>query len=295
MTGEILATRYCSLCNGTSVHHWDWARGVELVQCKTCGLIFCSNISTDLTQKNDTIYNDAYFLGGHNLEKKIKSAQYRSCLQEKRVLEGFRSAGKILDVGCGIGKFYNVLGACWDKHGCDVSETAVNFVRQHNLFAVRQGLLEDMEYAENDFDVLYFRASLHHTINPRKTLSVARKLLAPGGLLVVSMSNNAGGVCGRLFRGRTRSFDYGHTHFFSVSTLRRLLEECGFKVRYQYYPYFGTGYETWKDVPVLLARLWMLHAKARKNDPMAKDDSYLSPPFWGNYVSMYATLAQEEA
>ncbi|WP_320040095.1 class I SAM-dependent methyltransferase [uncultured Desulfobacter sp.] len=211
----------------------------------------------------------------------IKGAQLKSCLQEKSRIERFIPSGRILDVGCGNGKFLRVLGDAWKKYGCDVAPAAVQFVRQNRLFNVRLGLLEELDYPKQFFDVVYFRASLHHTENPRKTLEVAHRLVKPSGIVAISMSNNAAGPCGRVFKGKTRSFDYGHTHFFTPATLRKLLRLCGLQEIYTYYPYFGTGYENFADLGKFVRQTFRLI--------LGRDSDLVSPPFYGNYVSMFAT------
>lgn len=281
----------CCLCGVSDHGFWDRARDLTLVRCRRCGLIYVSPRPECLEEKNASIYNEEYFFGGKNVLPEIAGAQLKSCLKEKAVLERFKPGGRILDVGCGNGKFLRVLGEEWEKHGCDVSPTAVEFVRRHGLFEVRLGMLEELDYPRESFDAVYFRASLHHTFNPLQTLATARDLLAPDGLLAVSMSNNASGICGRLFKARTRSFDYGHTHFFSARTLGRLLETAGFRVVHTCRPYFGTGYESLSDL-VELFRQYLRQVLAQ-GDP-SRLAQVLSPPFYGNYVSMYAVRSGRE-
>lgn len=272
-------TPRCCICGRTDPVPWDKSKGMSLVRCQGCSLLFVWPRETHQGAKNEAVYNETYFFGGHNLFPTIQSAQLKSCLQEKRVLERLHAPSRILDVGCGNGKFLRVLGPQWEKHGCDVACAAVEFVKKLDLFEVRQGLLEELDYAPQSFDVIYFRASLHHTENPRRTLEAARRLLKPTGLVAVSMSNNAAGLCGRIFKAKTRSFDFGHTHFFTPGTLRQLFSLCGLRVVHDYFPYFGTGYESPADVVSLVYQMSRL---------LSGREDVVSPPFYGNYVSMYA-------
>lgn len=275
----------CCLCGVADHEFWDRAKDITLVRCRRCGLLYVSSRPESLSEKNAAIYNEEYFFGGKNVLPKIAGAQLKSCLQEKALLERFKPGGRILDVGCGNGKFLRVLGDAWEKHGCDVSPTAVDFVRRHGICEVRLGLLEELDYPREHFGVVYFRASLHHTFNPLQTLAKARELLTPDGVLAVVMSNNAAGLCGRLFKARTRSFDYGHTHFFTTRSLGRLLTAAGFRVMHTCHPYFGTGYESLSDLAGLVVQ-YLRQILARGD--RARLDRVLSPPFYGNYVSMYA-------
>lgn len=275
----------CCLCGVADHVYWDTAFGLKWVKCRICGLIYCEKMNVDLSVKNDSIYNQEYFLGGKFKLPKIQGAQLKSCQMERDTLEEFKKGGRILDVGCGMGKFFRVLGNNWDKYGCDVSEAAVKYVQEGNLFNVKQGLLEELDYPEKSFDVVYFRASLHHTFNPLATLKHAAGLIKDDGVLVVAVSNNADGPCGRVFKGRTRSLDDGHTHFFTTKTLTMLLDEAGFKVAYKYYPYWGTGYERWTDfIDFVLQALRLYYRKIFGKST----DAIQSPPFYANFVSIYA-------
>ncbi|MDP6109168.1 MAG: hypothetical protein QGF71_03715, partial [Rhodospirillales bacterium] len=133
------------------------------------------------------------------------------------------------------------------------------------------------------------RASLHHAYAPGLCLSRANELLGPGGIVVIAMSNNHDGVCGRLFRGHVSSYEQAHNYLFSTATLSCYLEGKGFEILRSLYPYFDTGYSSISDflsLPFVYGKYLLLKLAGKSNAEATYDFS--SPPFYGNYVNLYA-------
>lgn len=95
----------------------------------------------------------------------------------------------VLDVGCGTGRFMEVV-ARWKAHwvvGIDPSEAAK--VARKNLGAIYDnisvGQLSIEEYRGSSYDIVYCIGVLHHTPNPKQSFMQLTKLVKPGGLLCV--------------------------------------------------------------------------------------------------------------
>src|SRR5205807_107331 len=103
----------------------------------------------------------------------------------------WRGQGRLLDVGCGAGKFLlRMKNLGWDVSGVDFSPTAVQAVRAAGMRAL-QGTLPHPELRPGNFDVVAMRHALEHVPDPRETLRRAWELLAPGGLLLIQVPNFA--------------------------------------------------------------------------------------------------------
>ncbi|MCB2186168.1 MAG: class I SAM-dependent methyltransferase [Deltaproteobacteria bacterium] len=284
----------CDLCGGCDLEVWDWARGNRLVRCRGCGLVFTSPRLADPEQKGRLLYGSSYFEPPSRHTPQMQRARARCYAAEAELLERRWSGGRILEVGCGQGYFLASLGGQWEKHGSDISTYALEGAARRGV-RVHLGELENLEFGDLIFDVICFRASLHHAYSPRRALLKARSLLAPGGGLAITMSNHRGGPCGALFRGRVRSYEQGHNYLFSRPTLAAYLVKAGFQLLETHYPYFGTGYESWRDfaaLPRQYARLWAMRWAGRQRDFATQD--LASPPFWGNYLNLVARRTDHE-
>ena len=140
----------------------------------------------------------------------------------------YRGSGRLLDFGCGAGKFLRrmrVLG--WDVTGVDFSEAAVNAVRTSGLKAF-QGTLPHPELSERSFDVVTMRHSLEHVPDPLPILRAARELLARGGRLVDQVPNYASWEVDYFGDASPRLDIPRHMTHFTLSTLAAMLGRAGF-------------------------------------------------------------------
>ena len=135
--------------------------------------------------------------------------------------------GRVLDVGCGDGELLQSFAdAGWDVVGLDPSETAVEAVRRRGLEAER-GTLLDHPWEPESFQVITFKHSLEHIPDPVASLQEAARLLAPGGVLVISVPNWRSWQR-NLFRSRWSHLELPrHQHHFSPKALTEATQRVG--------------------------------------------------------------------
>ncbi|MFN8542692.1 MAG: class I SAM-dependent methyltransferase [Candidatus Binatia bacterium] len=143
----------------------------------------------------------------------------------------------VLDVGCGWGRALLVFRrhgmACF---GFDPAPEAVEYAGRHGL-TVRCAGVDRMDVFEGRrFDVVTVLNVLEHLADPVAVVAELRdRVLAPGGLLVVDVPNefNAFQRCGQEVHGLPEWWvaPPAHLNYFSGTTLRRLLEGEGYRVR----------------------------------------------------------------
>lgn len=149
-------------------------------------------------------------------------------------------ARRILDVGCGAGVFAAALKA--ERPGAEVwgvePETSAHAHAAQVLDHALQGLFDEtLALPEAHFDAIVFNDSLEHFPDHRPALQLARRLLAPGGVLVASVPNVRYWPHLRhyLFEADWRYENEGirdHTHlrFFTRRSVVRSLQEAGYEV-----------------------------------------------------------------
>ncbi|HSM51563.1 MAG TPA: class I SAM-dependent methyltransferase [Thermoanaerobaculia bacterium] len=142
---------------------------------------------------------------------------------------GLPRGGRVLDVGCGRGV---LLGSFLDRgieaHGLEIGPDAVRGIdpRVGVRFADR---LEDASFPEAHFDQILLWHVLEHLPDPRGTLCECRRILRPGGRIVIALPNLAS--CQARWAGPAWfHLDLPrHLQHFPVHALERLLGECGFR------------------------------------------------------------------
>jgi SAM-dependent methyltransferase len=140
--------------------------------------------------------------------------------------------GRLLDVGSGSGWLVEHLnGLGWHAEALDFDPDALEKARQRGLI-VHLGGLAEQRFADGAYDAVTMCHSIEHVHAPLSWLQEARRVLRPGGLLVIATPNSAS-LGHRLFRRDWRGLEPPrHLQIFNIATLHRLLTAAGFsKVR----------------------------------------------------------------
>lgn len=103
----------------------------------------------------------------------------------------FVPGGRMLDVGCGNGRFLRKMAALgWACEGVDFSETAVALCRAAGL-NVRRGDLSSAGFDDASFDLVTARHVIEHVPDPTAFVRQAARVLKPGGRLLIQTPNSA--------------------------------------------------------------------------------------------------------
>lgn len=154
--------------------------------------------------------------------RRLRMREIRSC---------FPGPGAILDVGCGRGIMLGLFRERgWRVLGTQLSLTAAEAARRDLGIEVAVGELPDLALPSASFDVVTIFHVVEHLEDPFRYLVEVRRLLAPGGLLVIELPDHSGPGF-RLLGVRHLCVDHpNHLHFFTEGSLRKLLARSGFRI-----------------------------------------------------------------
>ncbi len=116
----------------------------------------------------------------------------------RRVVQSVAASQAVVaDLGCGSGAMLcEVLTdqPNWVGHGLDISEVAIDYSRRlarHKGVAERAnfqtGCLMDLPFADSSLDVLIASEVVEHLPEPQRVFNELARVLAPGGLLLITM------------------------------------------------------------------------------------------------------------
>jgi SAM-dependent methyltransferase len=162
---------------------------------------------------------------------------WKNQVEKVRFVERFATGGRLLDVGCGDGRFLWALDPKrWDRVGVEPVGPVVELVRSR--FPEIQFILGDAfspELPLASFDVITLWHSIEHFQDPFGALNAIGRLLRPGGKLIVSTPNFAGWQA-QFFREHWYAFDAPrHLFYFSPVALNSLLQKAGLQVCGNYF------------------------------------------------------------
>jgi len=208
---------YASVSLGVQRHH-------RIVRCVRCGLIYVSPRPTQV--------------GGADVYRRLRDERYAS-LRAERVehfehdlaeLERFGGPGPVLDVGCGSGYFLEAArNRGWDPvRGVELNSWMVDLGREAGL-EISAGQLREQGYPGNFFQLVSFWDVIEHMNDPLVELAEVRRIMRPGGLLVLLVPD-AESFWARLLGERWWAVIRMHLYYFTRETVTRLLERSGFRV-----------------------------------------------------------------
>jgi ubiquinone/menaquinone biosynthesis C-methylase UbiE len=164
----------------------------------------------------------------------------------ERMLAG-KTSGSLLDVGCGRGEILFGLEPNFDfLCGIDLVEEELRVLarradlhpRRHKLSFKSCNLNTVWPIESDSCDAVTCVAVLEHLFDPYFVVDELRRVLRPGGLLVVEVPNIAylkyrlRILCGTFpsTSGDPVGWDGGHLHYFTLESLSKLVESRGLKV-----------------------------------------------------------------
>lgn len=136
--------------------------------------------------------------------------------------------GKLLDLGCGNGKFLlRARNAGWDVVGVDFDPKAVEAACKQGI-DVRRGGVETLDPSVEQFDVITLAHVIEHVHHPVDTLQACYRLLKPGGYLWIDTPNITS-EGHRLFGANWRGLEPPrHLVLFSLESMLTALSTAGF-------------------------------------------------------------------
>ena len=152
-------------------------------------------------------------------------------LRRRFLLDAVRPGERALDLGCGDGTFTAALAqAGAEVVGADVAETALERARRAHpeLQFVLVPSCGPLPFADNAFELAWASEVIEHVADTARWLSEVRRVLRPGGRLLITTPNHR--RLAVLLHGIERySEPLGdHLHLYTKGSLERTLAEFGF-------------------------------------------------------------------
>lgn len=227
-------TANCPICASDGMLDFWKKEDHQLIICPTCRHITWSDIPSD--EVLSAYYASDYSEVHNQVNLQVEALEYyKSHAQELADFAGIPiNEFRIADVGCSIPVFLeqvNLAGAA-RAIGVDWSQLAWEHGRERGVEMLTPPDFEALE--DESLDTLRYAHALEHMPDPVTALRTQARKLRVGGTLYITQPNFP------VMRPAASSTDLidtvwpTHLHFFSPTSLRRMLEDAGFEIRRYY-------------------------------------------------------------
>ncbi|MCC5945581.1 MAG: class I SAM-dependent methyltransferase [Bernardetiaceae bacterium] len=213
----------CLLCESKKLKDLKSYERHYLCQCQDCNFVFIKRIPTiEELEKYYKNYGAEHFLSPITIKR------YHALLDE---FEPYRKHNRILDVGCGVGHFLSVAKERgWEVHGVEFSKEAAEICRQKGI-SMQEGQLDSSLFEPESFDIVTSFEVLEHINYPKQDAQQIHNLLRKNGLFYCT-TPNFDSLMRYYLKADFNVIHYPeHLGYFTVSTLKKLFQNTGFKTQ----------------------------------------------------------------
>ncbi len=203
----------------------------KIVRCTGCSLMFLNPMCSD--EELSALYPADYYAYQNNFSRKLWKEIVKSLLWFRVGTRDpqFDSPGRMLDLGCGSGWFLRQMREKgWDVYGVEINSAAAQLGRVQAGLKIHAGTLQQARFPPDFFDYVRANHSFEHITCPAQTLREIRRIMRPGGRLLIGVPNVAS-LNARVFKQYWWYLGAPvHPFTYSVKTLSHFLQKYRFEV-----------------------------------------------------------------
>lgn len=178
----------CVSCGNTKLSQYLVINGHALLRCPKCDLLITRTGDREWKQYVRDKYSHQYACDYEVMLPKL----HKRFARHLPLIKGFKSGGRLLDVGCGTGhflKYVHETDQSWSVYGVDPSNLLRNVAARNSRAIIRNGTLSAIPFDDSYFDVITCYDVLEHSMDLKRNVKELRRVLKPGGLLFVQAPN----------------------------------------------------------------------------------------------------------
>ena len=199
-----------------------------MVSCGRCGLVRSDPVLDEATLTH--LYAKSTF--DYEAETANLRATYGRYLTRLRKIGGRQES--LLEIGCGDGFFLEqaLQQGYTTVRGVEPSEAAIAGASPRLRDQIVCDVMRPGLFSGGEFDAVCLFQVFDHVPHPGPVLEACREALRPGGM-ILCLNHNVELVSAHIMGERSPIIDIEHTYLYSPTTMRRIFQAGGFKVREQ--------------------------------------------------------------
>ena len=233
----------CSSNNGTILHREFGSIGI--VKCNNCELIY----TNPRPQNSENNYDGNI----HNFENEFKYI-YNGSLSHHRdknykqeifFIKKHRQKGKLLDIGCNMGRFLHLANKKgFEGYGIEPSSSLFQLCVEKMKLNVENCMLLNTKHKDASFDIVTAIDVFEHISKPKEFLEKSNKLLKKNGILIIKIPNGNYSMLKFLLAKITKRnlseldiFDsYEHVAHYNKKSFKKMIKKSNFVIEKIYAP-----------------------------------------------------------
>ena len=205
------------------------------VRCTRCDVVYLD--PRPVAAELNRIYPDHYHAFAFTEDRFGLVYSVRRRLEARRLLRAFSDLpehARIVDVGCGDGFHLDLLSQfgpkSWHVEGIDLDDRAIAAARRRGL-TVHKGRVEALDLGEGTVDAVLLIQTIEHVGEPPTVLRAIRRMLKPGGRVLLVTDNTASLDFTLAKRRHWGGYHFPrHWYLFNPVSIRRLAAATEFEV-----------------------------------------------------------------
>ena len=236
----------CLNCNSNNekLLHKEFG-SIGIVKCKNCELIY-----TNPRPKNSENNYDGNIQNFENefkyiFDNTLSHHRDKNYKQEIFFIEKYKNKGKLLDIGCNMGRFlYLINKKGFTGYGIEPSNSLFKLCVDKMRLNVENSTLLNTKHKEETFDIITAIDVFEHITKPKEFLEKSKKLLKKDGILVIKIPNGNYSMLKLLLAKLTRRkiskmdiFDsYEHVAHYNKKSFIKMIKNSNFVIKKVYAP-----------------------------------------------------------
>ena len=226
-TTNTIEGSHCPLCNAQDIEQLSSSNReggpLRTVICRACGLVWSDPFPHDPRVFYENEYRLAYKSSYQPKAKHVYRAGQVALTRYQKIQNLISSPQTLLDVGVGGGEFAYLMKCLGhDVFGIEPNLGYANYAQSQYELNLQIGFIQDIRFADNQFDLITIWHVLEHTEDPLQVLRILGSWLKPNATLVVEVPNIEA-VC----QSPKSTFHDAHLFNFNLASLSKMTARAG--------------------------------------------------------------------
>jgi SAM-dependent methyltransferase/Zn ribbon nucleic-acid-binding protein len=223
----------CPVCKNKDSEPFVNNDSLDYVKCPSCNLVYMNPPPNPEAVNQGFLGQDPllkeYFdiVIDHYDSKSILPLQDATLDSQLNDIYQFKKQGRLLDVGCSVGKFLQKSKKIYSVEGAEINPVTRKIAEKD--FKIHSDFLHNMNLPA-DYDIVTLNQILYGVPDPVGLLNDIGKILKQDGILYIN-TPNSDSFAVEMFKGKTNHF-YGYTslNIFNKKAIEKLAALSGFKI-----------------------------------------------------------------